>query len=726
MQTGWNYKAYYGDKTVYYLDDFVTLDIETSHNDNIAWIVSIQLYFQGVYTLLRTPLEFIQYYQKLINDFSLDNQHRLVTIIHNASYDLSYLIPYIQLYLPEKEDRNGIYASEHKIKMYRQGGLEFLDTLSISGGQSLDTWSKNLNTEHRKEVGLYDYTKVLYQDSILNDQEKLYDMNDVLTLYDCFMKQLEIEEDATSSIPRTSTGYVRRDFRRECRKDKYFRQDYFVKNKMTLDVYKLAVKAFAGGYTHNNRFYADKIIRGHIKHRDFRSMYPTEIRCYPMPWGKAETVYDITKGRYKALNIPEPTIEEILGMMPDYSTITELYITKATLKDKKISMPFMQFSKLYNDESVTCRCIKDNGRVLYFKGGASICLDNYTLKIIQEQYNIEYHVLKCIRMKNKPLPKPIKETVDKFFKLKTDLKYKAKEAENKYGEFSNEAIEARNELMRMKGRLNGIYGMMVTNCIQAEYDIDYAQDEIENVFIKEEKITDQQKQEAIDKYYKSRNSFLYYIAGTFVTALARYELYEYIKVIGYDKVLYCDTDSIFYLSDDSTEKAINDLQAEKAKHAEYIIDEKGNRIYYDVFEEENDITAFKGLHSKCYAYIDCNNDFIATIAGVPSRTLIGMKDGKPVYLTREEELSGISAKQKMKGDVKVDNEKALKNVKDGFIFYVNTGTTCDYSTMCKPCEMIIDGHKIHTASGAIIKKLDSKEIKDTERPDEELIEYEII
>ena len=145
-----------------------------------------------------------------------------------------------------------------------------------------------------------------------------------------------------------------------------------------------------------------------------------------------------------------------------------------------------------------------------------------------------------------------------------------------------------------------------------------------------------------------------------------------------------------------------------------------------MFEEENDITAFKGLHSKCYAFIDCNNDFIATIAGVPARTLIGMKDGKPVYLTREEELSGISTKQKMKGDVKVDNEKALKNVRDGFIFYVNTGTTCDYSTMCKPCEMIIDGHNIHTASGAIIKKLDSKEIKDTERPDEELIEYDVV
>ena len=46
--------------------------------------------------------------------------------------------------------------------------------------------------------------------------------------------------------------------------------------------------------------------------------------------------------------------------------------------------------------------------------------------------------------------------------------------------------------------------------------------------------------------------------------------------------------------------------------------------------------------------------------------------------------------------------------------------------MCKPCEMIIEGHKIHTASGAIIKKLDSKEIKDTERPDEELIEYEVL
>ena len=56
--------------------------------------------------------------------------------------------------------------------------------------------------------------------------------------------------------------------------------------------------------------------------------------------------------------------------------------------------------------------------------------------------------------------------------------------------------------------------------------------------------TDQDIIDGLDEYYKGRNNFLPYQAGCFVTAAARYELYEYIKTIGYENIYYCDTDHL--------------------------------------------------------------------------------------------------------------------------------------------------------------------------------------
>ena len=85
------------------------------------------------------------------------------------------------------------------------------------------------------------------------------------------------------------------------------------------------------------------------------------------------------------------------------------------------------------------------------------------------------------------------------------------------------------------------------------------------------------------------------------------------------------------------------------------------KIYYDVFESERDITHFKSLHSKCYGYINTKGELKLTIAGIPARTIIGMKDGSPVYLTREEELAGITKEQKLADpDIEIqDKEKVL-------------------------------------------------------------------
>ena len=67
-------RRYIGMKTVFYLDDFMSLDIETSHDDEYTWISSIQVLFNDTYKLFRKPMEFISYLYDQIQEYNLYNK----------------------------------------------------------------------------------------------------------------------------------------------------------------------------------------------------------------------------------------------------------------------------------------------------------------------------------------------------------------------------------------------------------------------------------------------------------------------------------------------------------------------------------------------------------------------------------------------------------------------------------------------------------------------------
>lgn len=712
------YSRYKGEKTIYYGVYPMILDIETSHNhDNnnpICWITSIQVKFIEDINIFRKPSDFLNYLKSIYEYYELSINRRIMIVVHNLSFDISYLMPYLQCCFPYGLDEISMINKGHKVISYRQGGLEFRDSYALVN-KSLAAWGKALNVEHQKKEGLYDYDAIIYQDDILNDDQLTYDTYDILCLDECFKKQLGIEGDTIATIPFTSTGYIRRNFRKAALKNKKYMEN-FRANKIDERMFTNIINSFAGGYTHNNRHYKDKIIVGSIGHGDFRSHYPSQIRCNPMPFGKPFFLYDPvhrTRDRKRKW-----TIEDIINMHPEYSTITTLYIEKAKLKDNEISMPFMQRSKMKNVEEGS-RCICDNGRVLSFNGGCFMYVDNYLLKILYEQYNIKAKIIEIIACKNEYCPAALASTIDKYFKGKSDEKIKLKHVIDMYGEFSDEAFTQRNILMHTKAGLNGTYGMFVQNPVYPEYDVNFNDpykdlDTMFNPIVNTKSI-----QECLDDYYKNKNSFLPYIVGCFITAAARYELYEYqTKAIGYKNCLYSDTDSIFYISTPEIEKKIEKLNAVKHKNAvrlkAYITTTEGEEVYYDVFEKEKPGKAFKGLHSKCYGIIQEENGkdiLIATIAGIPARTLIG-KDGEDlIYLTREEELCGIKAKDKIKNPkIKIDAMKGLKNIREKFIFKTNTGTCSKYLNE-RPRIEVVNGHTIETAGGCIIRKLEEKSIK---------------
>lgn len=684
----------------------VMMDIETSNNhaENVqdlrTWMVSCQIWFNNDYYLFRKPEEVVDFFDKMYTKYKLypseELDKRLIIYIHNASYDLSYLVPYFEEGLPVfPYEGQGIITKENQFITYKCGSLEFRCSFRLSG-MSLEKWSSEMNIEHKKLVGLYDYDKVIYQDSELNKNEEDYDKVDVIAMQECLDKQLSYYQDDMATIPYTKTGYIRRTLRRACKVDSNYRNKYFKNTRLDAELYQAMHEAYAGGYTHNNRFYIDKLVVAKIGHRDFKSHYPTQMAVNEFPLGRPEKIYDIDK------SVNDLDIPEILDMSPKFSTLTVLRIYSARLRKNTISMPFLAEAKCLGK---TTRDLPDNGRYIMVESeeGLRLTVTNYDLKILVEQYELEYAIEKVWRMVNMPLPNCLLYVVDKYFKGKSDKKNVVKNLTEQFGKLDPRTVDAQFELQQDKASLNSIYGCCATNPLRDTWEFD------ENMnFRRAVQVNNPETiEEALNKYYSKRNNFLPYQVGVWITAMARYELYEYINAIGYDKCLYCDTDSIFYIKDEETEAAISKLNAEKKAKAHYVVLDNGNKEYYDEFDAEPDCLAFKGLHSKCYGVVT-EKGLEITIAGVPARTLIGMQDNKPVYLTREEELAGEEK----------DPIKALDHLTFGFTFYVNTGTTAVYigalgaDTWRKPTEIEIDGHKISTAGGCVIRKTPKKVIRD--------------
>ena len=64
-------------------------------------------------------------------------------------------------------------------------GLMFKDSL-ILAQRSLEKWSADMDVEHQKAVGLWDYDKIRMQDDYLDNYEKTYIEHDTLAGVECF------------------------------------------------------------------------------------------------------------------------------------------------------------------------------------------------------------------------------------------------------------------------------------------------------------------------------------------------------------------------------------------------------------------------------------------------------------------------------------------------------------------------------------------------------------
>lgn len=621
-----------GKSKIKYLDTYIALDTETAHNHDIekpiAWVYQWAFLFDGKMYSGRYVTELVQQLHQIALDCEAGGNKRIVCYVHNLSYDITYLHKFL---IQEFNTEPKILAIKpHKILTYIIGGIEFRCSYLLSN-MSLDKWAEHLNCTHKKLVGAINYDKIITPNDTLTETQWDYQYEDVYTLSECIDKTLEYNNDTITTIPLTSTGYVRRDVRNATKKDKSYRK-WFVKTALDVDSYKVAKSAFSGGYTHGNRFYCAKVIKDNIGHYDFKSEYPSVQMLEYFPMGRPQLLYKF--------NIDKPLNFDLYKTYcNNYCVFGRVFFQNGKLK-KEVTAPYIQVSKivgkyaLYDDRGVYNA--SDNGRVVNFKGWITMCVTELDLDIILSQYDFDNIVIGDTYISERGSINPlIKTVINNYFTVK--------ESEQK-GYYRD----------KTKNKLNGIYGMTATDIFRDTWDLQ--NDEWVNTVLR----SDENIKATLDKYYKSYNSFNNYLHGVYTTAHARHWLIKTMiaDIIGYDNYIYSDTDSVFFIANEEIIKRIeyynNKMIALNKKLGYGVKNVKGGMSYYGTFEDEQDnIKQFKFLHAKCYAYVN-DSGLHCTIAGVTAKN-------KVTGITKEQELQDID------------------NLRSGFTFKECGGTRALYT-----------------------------------------------
>ena len=668
-------------KSAFFNTSYICADTETSWNHNVlnpvCWIYQWAFTFDNGLYYGRTPVEFVNKIAEICEIQKTDSEHKLICFFHNLPYDFSYLV----LFLKEKfSDPIKIlaHAPRKPFSVEYGNGLILRCSYKLSN-DSLDRWSKKLDTKHKKLVGKIDYEKIRTQTAPLYKKDWEYMFRDVIVLDECIQKQLELYSDTIVTMPLTSTGYIRRVLKKKFdehekgveNKNRHLFKDSAL-NPITYNAHNME---FAGGISQGNINMRGKKQVGRIRHRDFDSHYPSRLR-----------VKRYSRDKY-ALFTEATTIEALQPYKEEYSILCEVYIQDLYLKSNEITLPYLQKSHVLRYISEGFRYLDNNGRMVAFQGISKVYVYIEEVELVRRQYNGKILINKTYASVKDFLPKWFTDVIDSSYigknSLKEEIEYLESENVNRDIIFNKKT-----DLMKKKNLLNGMYGVAATNPVRVEYILSG------NTW-KTEKTNVEDIEAKLKKFYNSRNSFMRFQWGTECTKNARLELMEFVECIGYENFIYSDTDSIFYYSTDEIEQrieALNEKKKQKAmQNGAFVTLPNGTIKNYDRFALENeDIKEFKFLHSKCYAYVTEDDKLHCTIAGVVA------KCGKTY---REDEL------------------KTIDNLRSKFVFNKCGGTKAKYLD-----SEIMDYNNNITCGGCIITKT-TKTLKEDDYSEREELFY---
>lgn len=610
-----------GHKRNYY-NIVATFDIETTTIKNAETPFGFMYLWQfclGTRVCMgRRWEEFITFLANLKKHMRLEKSLRLVIYVHFLSFEFQFIRNFL--------DIESVFATDNRVvaKFDANNAFEFRCAWKLSN-MSLTKFCENskLCTYRKKDGEKYDYSVIRTANTILSNYELEYAYCDVRGLAQCI--ETLLIDDTLATIPLTSTGYVRRD----CRKAMSSNPDnyaQFQQNRLSALQYGLLKQARRGGNTHANAIYSNEIL-SNIKSVDIVSSYPyVMLNCY----------FPISP----FVQIGKRTAETLNDYCKDYCVLFEIVLENISFRDLK-TIPYLPKAK--------CQQISngryDNGRVLS-ADRVRLTLTEIDYEIIKKQYDFTIIDIPTMFISNRGLlPKELRECVYDYFVKKTTLKGIDEYLYN-----------------RSKNKLNGIFGMMLTDIVHDEYIYNPSS---EDVWSRE--LPDIDK--ALENHYKSHNAFLSYQHGVYVTAHARKRLQELLDIIGRDAV-YCDTDSVKFFGD--YDKEISEIN--KRVISTYCDDvpsyyvHNGKTHYLGIWETDAYYKKFKTLGAKKYAYVNEDDTFHITVAGLN-------KDKGAKYLKS------------------IDNFNT-----DTTIPIEHSGRTVSYYNDCDKHYITIDGCKMLTAS----------------------------
>lgn len=568
---------------------------EDRYNHVCAWSCAFRTLSLNMVTLWgRKPSDFVEMIDRVRKQIDADEMY---LYFHNAPYDWVFLEKFFI-------QRFGEPAAQLNVKPLYPLSIKFANGIIIKDSlmlaqRSLEKWGADMQVEHAKAVGKWDYDLIRdYNTWEPTEDELKYMECDVLCGVECIDATMKALGKNISTLPLTATGIVRTECRNIGKKHKA--HDWF-KRLSPEDYFEQLIfeRAFHGGYTHANRFAAGEIFPGPYPSvslfpvcYDFSSSYPY---CLISEMYPSERFYKLDKE-----NI---TPEYILKSAHEYAFIFRICAKGVRLKDYFDPMPVISYSKC----DVSINEINDNGRV-------TKCdyLETWTNEIdfnlIYSHYDFDELTITDVRCARKDyLPKWFTDYVYGRYESKCKLKNQDPVLY---------AIE--------KAKVNSCYGMTAQRPCKPDIKENYNTGEY----------TEAEDFDGVKEYKKhldNHNSFLPYFIGIYCTSYAQSNLFKLGKCVPDNEVwLYSDTDSVYATGfDEEKVKAYNKECERKLSERGYkpvICD--GETYNLGIAEFDGQFMQFKALHSKCYvkrpltAFGDgfvMGDGLKITVAGVPKR-----------------------------------------------------------------------------------------------------------
>lgn len=575
------------------LNEPISFDIETSNTytqdgRKIAFMYVWMLDIYDCTIIGRSWIEFINTLNIISNHFQLNGKSkRIIIYVHNLAFEFQFIRKYFIWYK--------VFATGRRKPLYAitENGIEFRCSLRLSGYR-LEKVGENLRNPIEKMVGDLDYNKIRistpsYQ-TPLTKQEMQYCINDVKIVSEYIREKIK-DENGIENIPLTKTGYIRRMCKhRTLHGNGRARYVEMIKKLvLTLEEYKTAKSAFMGGFTHANFWYTGKTLEN-VTSFDFTSSYPCVMIAekYPMSAGR---------------EIKQMTKKQFYEIIKEYLCIFEIELINIKPKCKYEN---------YISESKCIICenpVLNNGRI-YSADRIAIAITNIDFEIIEKCYDFEItRFANFYIYESDYLPTEFIKCILDLYQKKTTLK---------------DVIGKEEEYMNSKENLNSCYGMSVTSIIREI--IEYGTDWIEN-----DKLSDAEISNQLEKENEKRGRFLFYLWGVFVTAYARKNLWNGILAMGSDYV-YSDTDSVKILNADRHREYFEKYNyeiIEKLKRAlryhginENAINPKtieGKEKPLGVWDYDGFYKRFKTLGAKRYLVETADGKYKMTVAGLSKK-----------------------------------------------------------------------------------------------------------